>query len=447
MQIPAAQSPFGLPTPQSASQPAPGAVDPITGLPLHLLNGPPQTATRTNLPQQNFTSDPLAAPFSIPGGVPLPQPAGQSLSRSPFGVDPRATPPLPQQISQVPPGTVGYPPTVQRTPGPILFEGRIESAPRIADSDFDWGSLDAPIPQLDPPLPQFGNGDGELDLYDIIEEYTGRATHSGIPADPHMTHPDQRSWLRIEDWRTEVTWLAGTDDEIGIASARGSLGIGLAKIKGIVLRPTGAAYWLSGPVQTDLPSRVYDAELEATWMHRFNDRFRMHVSARGGIYSDFDTSDDIDKALRVSGTGIGAFEINPDLQLVAGVAYFNLGSVWAWPVAGVVYQPSDQLRFELLFPEGRISAIVNENEFFTERAYLSARFFGRTWQVSRANGMRERVTYQDWRISAGHEIRYMYGISTFLEIGYAFNREVEYRSGIGDFDPDGVAMISAGIFY
>jgi len=43
-------------------------------------------------------------------------------------------------------------------------------------------------------------------------------------------------------------------------------------------------------------------------------------------------------------------------------------------VAGVVYQPSDQL----LFPEGRISAIVNENEFFTERAYLSARFFGRT---------------------------------------------------------------------
>jgi len=52
--------------------------------------------------------------------------------------------------------------------------------------------------------------------------------------------------------------------------------------------------------------------------------------------------------------------------------------------------------------------------------------------------MRERVTYQDWRISAGHEIRYMYGISTFLEIGYAFNREV---------DPDGVALISAGIFY
>lgn len=339
--------------------------------------------------------------------------------------------------------------TVDGISSPIQFEGQIESVPagRIAHSDFDWGSLDAPIPQIDPPLPEFGNRDGELDLYDILEEYTGRATHSGIPDQPHLTHPDQRSWLRIEDWRTEVTWLAGSDEEIGIASARGSLGIGLAKMKGIVLRPTGAAYWLNGPVQTDLPSRVYDAELEATWMHRFNDRFRMHVSARGGIYSDFNTSDDIEDSLRVSGTGIGAFEINPDLQLVAGVAYFNLGSVWAWPVAGVVYQPTDEIRFELLFPEARISAVVNETDFFTERTYLGARFFGRTWQVDRTSGMRERVTYQDWRISLGHEIRYVYGITSFIEVGYAFNRELEYRSGVGDFEPDAVGMLSGGLYY
>lgn len=334
-------------------------------------------------------------------------------------------------------------------PGPILFQGRIESLSddRIAQGDFDWGSLDAPIPQIDPPLPEWGNADGELDLYDILEEYGGQFTNGGIPTEPHLKHPDQRSWLRIEDWRTEVTWLAGTDDDLGIGSARGSVGIGLAKLKGVVLRPTGAAYFLSGPNQTDLPSRVYDAELEATWMHRFNDRFRMHVSARGGIYSDFNTTDDFEKALRVSGTGIGAFEVNPDLQVVLGVAYFNLGSVWAWPVAGVVYQPTDDIRLELLFPEARISALINETDFFTERAYLGAKFFGRTWQVDRTIGMRDRVTYSDWRITAGHEIRYVYGISTFVEFGYAFNRELEYRSGVGDYDPEGVALISAGIFY
>jgi hypothetical protein len=417
-------------------------VDPITGLPLRL------------------TSRDRSNPLPLLQLQPQPQ-AGFHYDTQPGFMQTGQTPSLPVPLPPLhqnwnsqndpglsfagpAPGAIANP---QMAPGPILFQGRIESLgdDRIAQGDFDWGSLDAPIPQIDPPLPEWGNGDGELDLYDILEEYGGRFTHGGIPTEPHLKHPDQRSWLRIEDWRNEITWLAGTDDDLGIASARGS--IGLAKLKGVILRPTVAAYFLSGPNQTDLPSRVYDAELEATWMHRFNDRFRMHVSARGGVYSDFNTSEDFEKSLRVSGTGIGAFEVNPDLQLVLGVAYFNLGDVWAWPVAGVVYQPSDEIRLELLFPEARISALINENEFFTERAYLGAKFFGRTWQVDRTIGMRDRVTYSDWRITAGHEIRYVYGISTFVEFGYAFNRELEYRSGVGDYDPEGVALISGGIFY
>ena len=426
-------------------------VDPITGLPLRLT---PRTGSLPgSMPLRTYSEPRL--PFQQQTGI-------QNDGQSDF-LQTQQTPSLPVPLPPIhqnwnsqndpdlsfagpAPGAIANP---QQGPGPILFQGRIESPgdDRIAQGDFDWGSLDAPIPQIDPPLPEFGNGDGELDLYDILEEYGGRFTHGGIPKDPHLQHPDQRSWLRIEDWRHEITWLAGSGDDLGIASARSSVGIGLAKLKGVILRPTVAAYFLNGPNQTDLPSRVYDAELEATWMHRYNDRFRMHVSARGGIYSDFNTSEDFEKALRVSGTGIGAFEVNPDLQLVLGVAYFNLDDVWIWPVAGVVYQPTDDIRLELLFPEGRISAKINDNEFFTERAYVGAKFFGRTWQVDRTIGMRDRVTYTDWRITAGHEIRYVYGITTFVEFGYAFNRQLEYRSGLGDYDPEGVALISGGIFY
>ena len=446
------------------SIPPDGTVDPITGLPLHLISRPPLAGSG----QGDLLPDPEAAqmPVPAPRSAGFPGPA----SSLPFPSKPQVPvqrtrppvtllPPPLQELRSFPqsgfpqsgftdPGRAGSLPS-RSTSSPIIFDGRIEplSYDQVQSGDFDWGSLDPPIPQLDPPLSEFGNADGTLDVYDILEDFSGRATHGGLPDTPHLTHPDQRSWLRIEDWRAEVSWLAGTRDQLGISTARGSVGVGLARIKGLVLRPTFASYWLNGPSQTDLPAQVSDAELEVTWMHRFNDRFRMHVSGRGGIYSDFNTSDDLEEALRVSGTGIGALEINPDLQVVLGVAYFNLGSVWMWPVAGIVYQPDDEVRLELLFPEGRVSAVINETDVFTERIYVGTRFFGRTWQIDRTNGTRERVTYSDWRITTGREIRYIYGITTFLEFGYAFQRELEYRSGLGDSEPQGVALFSGGLYY
>jgi len=450
---------YETPARPSTGVPPGGAVDPITGLPLHLISRLPPTGSGQDGQSPGPEAAQIAAPAlrsaQIPGPVsPLPFPSKPQVPVKRTRPPVTLLPPLPQKLRDLPqPAFPNSPAPVRlrspQTSSPIDFDGWIEplSHDRAVSGDFDWGSLDAPIPQIDPPLPQFGNADGSLDMYDILEEFSGRATHSGIPDNPHLTHPDQRSWLRIEDWRTEVSWLAGTGDQLGISTARGSIGIGLAKIKGLVLRPTFASYWLNGPRQTDLPAQVSDAELEVTWMHRFNDRFRMHVSGKGGIYSDFNTSDDFEEALRVSGTGIGALEVHPDLQIVLGVAYFNLGSVWMWPVAGVVYQPDEELRLELLFPEGRISAVINKTDVFTERLYVGGRFFGRTWQVDRTNGMRERVTYSDWRIATGREIRYIYGITTFLEFGYAFHRELEYRSGFGNSDPQGVAMFSGGLYY
>ena len=438
------------------STPVGKAVDPITGLPLHLISRHPQTRSE---PTPDSGANRIPAPAHRSTAFPDPVSSTQFPPKPQVPVNrtqPAVTllPPLPQPVpdslqSEFTDSPGSSRPSFPQTSRPIYFDGRIEplSHDQAVTGDFDWGSLEPPIPQLDPPLSEFGNADGSLDVYDIIEEFSGRATHGGIPENPHLMHPDQRSWLRIEDWRAEVSWLAGTGDQLGISAARGSVGIGLAKIKGLVLRPTFASYWLNGPRQTDLPAQVSDAELEVTWMHRFNDRFRMHVSGTGGIYSDFNTSSDFEEALRVSGTGIGALEIHPDLQVVLGVAYFNLGSVWMWPVAGIVYQPDDELRLELLFPEGRISAVVNETEVFTERVYVGARFFGRTWQIDRTNGMRERVTYSDWRIATGREIRYVYGITTFVEFGYAFDRELEYRSGFGNSDPQGAAMFSGGIYY
>ncbi|MFP6763485.1 MAG: hypothetical protein VB858_07700, partial [Planctomycetaceae bacterium] len=212
------------------SIPPDGTVDPITGLPLHLISRPPLAGSG----QGDLLPDPEAAqmPVPAPRSAGFPGPASSLLFPSKPQVPVQRTrppvtllPPPLQELRSFPqsgfpqsgftdPGRAGSLPS-RSTSSPIIFDGRIEplSYDQVQSGDFDWGSLDPPIPQLDPPLSEFGNADGTLDVYDILEDFSGRATHGGLPDTPHLTHPDQRSWLRIEDWRAEVSWLAGTRDQ------------------------------------------------------------------------------------------------------------------------------------------------------------------------------------------------------------------------------------------
>ena len=431
-------------------------LDPVTGLPLHMVNlsvpyGASDPTLPVTVPPATVAPSDSSGVAVAPPPVPVPMP-DSSWARARAEFYNRPSPGRPNAFvhsTQTQPDVTE--PGVQQQPtaplvNPVVFEGRIEPIAR-SDSASGFSSFDLPIPKIDPPLPEMGNNDGILDFYDLIEEYGGRATRSDMPAEPHMAHPEDRSWLRIEGWRMEASWLGGQDDDLGIASAHGSLALGLPKIKGVTVRPRVAAYWLDGPTSTDLPSRLFDGEIEGVWMHRFNDRFRAHASVVAGVYSDLDTGSGMMDAFRLSGSGIGAIEVHPDLQVVLGAAYFNLGSVWLWPVAGVVWQPNDCWRLELIFPEGRVSCMTEKNEAYTERLFVGARFFGRTWQVTRTTGMRELVTYQDWRVMGGVERYYLWGVTTFIQGGLSFGRKLEYRTGIGDFDPDPVALVQAGLYF
>ena len=319
----------------------------------------------------------------------------------------------------------------------VTFDGRIEPiAPNFA----------LPIPELDPAIQNWGNRDGEFELYDLIEEYAGRWTRGDLPNDPHLTPPEERSWLRIEDWRTEVSWIVANAEQFGIGSAGGNIAFGVPKVKGLLVRPGGAIYWLNSPASAGVPDQVYDAELHGTWMHRFNDKFKAHVNVTGGIYSDFARAS-VDGGFRLSGSGIGAYEVHPDWQLVFGATYLNLGSIRMWPIGGVVWSPNDRWRLELIYPEGRITYKVAENEVYVEKNYVAVGFWGRTWEVERSNGIREKFTYSDCRATTGYERRYLWGITSFFEFGLAFNRDVEFRSGNGTYQPESQIFVRGGMFF
>jgi len=417
-------------------------IDPLTGLPLRL----------TSLADRNASGSAVVdAPHPPP--VRLPRQPEPQFSASPATV-PFPRPPSPaftQPDASILPPIRPVPILPNSSGSPALFNGQIDLlAPGESAILFPTimeGDPAIPLPQLDPPLFQAGNGDGELDWIDLIEEYAGRATHSDIHGVPADTPPEDRSWLRLAHFRADAFWVAGSGDSLGMFAASGSVTFGLAKIKGVTVRPGATFYGFDSPTRTDVASEVKDLEVEVAWMHRFNDCWRMRIATTGGLYSDFE-GDDISEEFRLSGVGLVTYEKREDLQFVLGTAFVNVESQRILPVAGLIWSPNDNNRLELIYPEGRIATKVYKEGERERWLYLSGGYFGRTWRTQRTSGAFDDLSYSHWRIAVGYETSHLAsGISWFVEAGFAVGRDLEYNSTIGNYTPGSRALVRAGFYF
>lgn len=414
-------------------------VDPLTGLPLRMTS----LADREGSASAAVPAPPPPAPLwgrpvqGAPIGGPVPFPRQNGAAGDP---DAAILPPIrPVPIFSNPSGS------------PALLNGQIdplepgESAilfPTLMDGDPA-----IPLPQLDPPLFEAGNGDGELDWIDLIEEYAGRATHSDIYGIPADTPPEDRSWLRLAHFRADAFYVAGSGDALGMVAASGSVTFGLAKVKGVTIRPGVTFYGFDSPTRTDVSTEVHDLEVEVAWMHRFNECWRMRVATTGGLYSDFE-GDDISEEFRLSGVGLVTYEKREDLQFVLGAAFVNVESQRVLPVAGIVWFPDEDNRLELIYPEGRIATKVHTETERERWMYLSGGYFGRTWRTQRTMGGFDDLSYSHWRVAIGWETTHLAsGVSWFVEGGFAVGRDLEYSSGLGNYTPQPRVMLRAGFYF
>ncbi len=237
--------------PASLSHP----IDHLTGLPLRMTS---------RWPTRDGALLPLPPPTEE---SPIPSPVPHARIRAQPGHYPV------RPLDRVPPSDLLPTPDLPHLPGlpgpsysgPVLFDGQVDGL--IGDPltrDANALPLDTPpnpeidFPQdtlLDPPLFDAGNGDGQLDWIDLIEEYAGRATRSDIPDEPHNAPKEERSWLRVEHWRADATWLPATGNDLGWLTGYGDIVIGLPKIRGLTITPAYAYHMLEGPKQTDMPIR------------------------------------------------------------------------------------------------------------------------------------------------------------------------------------------------
>ena len=205
------------------------------------------------------------------------------------------------------------------------------------------------------------------------------------------------------------------------------------------------------PSPADLPAKAYSAFLDTGWQ---SDPLRLlgaELGVRVGVFSDFDTF--TSDSIRVMGRAIGRVRLTPTATLKGGVVYLDRNRVKLLPAGGVLWQPNPGTRFDLFFPEPKLSQYLSTIGNYDTWWYVGGYYGGGAWTVERANGSKDSIDINDIRLLLGLEWgrneQMRDGRRTaFVEAGYVFNRELLYKNQPADnIDLSDSFVVRAGIGY
>src|SRR5207248_154812 len=81
------------------------------------------------------------------------------------------------------------------------------------------------------------------------------------------------------------------------------------------------------------------------------------------------------------------------------------------PAGGLLWTPTPQVRFDIFFPQPKLSAYLTTVGQYELWWYLAGEYGGGAWTIQRADGTDDRVDINDIRASAGLEMTGPRGIS------------------------------------
>jgi hypothetical protein len=255
-----------------------------------------------------------------------------------------------------------------------------------------------------------------------------------VPLESVEPTPPLFDFLGYRPALSNTNWLIGRNDRFGITSLEWFPTLPHDATRGVV---TGfGIHFLDGPVQTDMPPRLFDFTIGYQWRQRVNPDFALDVALRVGAYSDFEAS--ARKGIRYPGHAVSYTRLTSDFELAFGIDYLDRDDISLLPVAGAIWTPNDNIRIEAIFPRPRAAVRLGDSN---DWAYVRGQLGGGTWAIERANFTPDNATYSDLRLVLGLESVDADGASA-IEIGYVFARELSYRTGVGNYDPQDVVMLN-----
>jgi hypothetical protein len=247
--------------------------------------------------------------------------------------------------------------------------------------------------------------------------------------------------------QSSLTLIPRGSDKNGIGQASFESGptwaLDFEATNGVELDATfgGAIHFLSGPGRSDLPPRVFDFFLNTQAVLSFEDGLGVEGNFNLGVHSDFETGSE---GWRFPGRILGYMGA-PRSRFVFGIEYFDLENLKVLPAAGVVFGDQDNTEWELYFPRVKVKHKAWKNEEESTWYYISCEYHGDEWAIGRSSGRSDIATLTEYRLLIGtEEIENESGEASFSEIGWYFGRDLEYRSGLGSFQPHDAFMWRIG---
>ncbi|MBX3433498.1 MAG: hypothetical protein KF847_09270 [Pirellulales bacterium] len=241
----------------------------------------------------------------------------------------------------------------------------------------------------------------------------------------------------LQEISVEHTWLAGEpasagELEINRTELTATFGVPLFYNPDtpLLITPGFAFNWLAGPSDpvADLPPRVYDAYLDASWAPRFGERLSADLGLRTGVWTDFkEVNSD---SIRILGRALGVFSLSPRMDVLAGVWYLDRNVIKLFPAGGVHWRPNQEWDMYLVFPNPRVRKRMVNISSSQWWWYVAGEYGGGRWTIERDDGSPDDFDYNDIRVIGGLEWETQTQARGYIEAGYVFHRELVYARSL-----------------
>ncbi|MEE2640720.1 MAG: DUF6268 family outer membrane beta-barrel protein [Planctomycetota bacterium] len=188
----------------------------------------------------------------------------------------------------------------------------------------------------------------------------------------------------------------------------------------------------AGPAN-GLPRQLFEYTAGMSHVYRISERWT--VRSLLGVAWATDHRNHSSDAWQFRGGVFGMYRATESWQWTVGAIALGRDDLPVVPALGAVWQPRPSLRMDLIPPRPRINFLISEGTNRQNWFYLGSSFEGSTWGYRTRGQQDDRLTYGDWRVTAGWRVTprgepgvpFVRGRKLNLELGYVFSRDLEFN--------------------